>query len=49
VANFVAVLGNRRKQTKRFQHAQAVMDRVHVAYPPTRITVVGRSLGGTLA
>jgi hypothetical protein len=42
-----AVIGGRRKHNKRFQHAQAVTDRVRAAHPHADITVVGHSLGGT--
>jgi hypothetical protein len=44
-----AVIGGRRKHNKRFQHAQAVADRVRAAHPHVKITAVGHSLGGTLA
>jgi hypothetical protein len=46
----IAAVGvGRRKQSKRFQHAQAVTSRVRSAYPLAQITVVGHSLGSTLA
>jgi hypothetical protein len=47
--DFTAVIGGRRKESKRFQHAQAVTNRVRAAYPHAQITAVGHSLGGTLA
>jgi photosystem II stability/assembly factor-like uncharacterized protein len=42
-----AIIGGRRKHNKRFQHAQAITDRVHAAHPHASITVVGQSLGET--
>jgi hypothetical protein len=47
--DIAAVVGGRRRQSKRFQHAQAVTNRVRSAYPHAQITAVGHSLGGTLA
>jgi hypothetical protein len=47
--DLAAVIGGRRKQSRRFQHAQAVTNRVRAAYPQAQITAVGHSLGGTLA
>jgi hypothetical protein len=47
--DIAAVAGGRRKQSKRFQHAQAVTNRVRSTYPQAYITGVGRSFGGTLA
>jgi hypothetical protein len=44
-----AVIGGRRKHSKRFQHAQAVTDRVRAAHPHANIPAVGHPLGGTLA
>jgi hypothetical protein len=44
-----AVAGGRRKQSRRFQHAQDGTNRVRAAYPQAQITAVGHSLGGTLA
>jgi putative lipase involved disintegration of autophagic bodies len=44
-----AVIGGRKKHNKRFQHAQAVTDRVRAAHTHANITAVGHSLGGTLA
>jgi hypothetical protein len=36
-----AVIGGRRKHNKRFQHAQALTDRVRAAHPHANITAVG--------
>jgi hypothetical protein len=47
--DFAAVIGGRRRQSKRFQHAQTVTNRVRAAYPHAQITAVGHSLGGVLA
>jgi hypothetical protein len=47
--DLAAVIGGRRRQSRRFQHAQAVTNRVRAAYPQAQITAVGHSLGGTLA
>jgi putative lipase involved disintegration of autophagic bodies len=44
-----AVIGGKGKHKKRFQHAQAVTDRVRAAHPHANITAIGHSLGGTLA
>jgi putative lipase involved disintegration of autophagic bodies len=44
-----AVIGGRGKRNKRFQHAQAITDRVRAAHPHASITAVGHSLEGTLA
>jgi hypothetical protein len=44
-----AVIGGKRKQNKRFRHAQAVTNRVRTEHPNAHITAVGHSLGGTLA
>jgi hypothetical protein len=49
ITDLTAVLGGRRQQSRRFQHAQAVTNRVRAAYPQAQITAVGHSLGGTLA
>jgi hypothetical protein len=47
--DIAAIIGGRRKQSKRFQHAQAVTDRVRVAHPHAAITAVGNFLGGVMA
>jgi hypothetical protein len=49
LTDITAVVGGKRRQNKRFQHAQAVTNRVRVAYPQAHITAVGHSLGETLA
>jgi hypothetical protein len=47
--DITAVIGRSRRQSRRFQHAQAVTNRVRAAYPQAQITAVGHSLGATLA
>jgi hypothetical protein len=49
LTDIAAVGAGRRKQSNRFQYAQAVTNRVRAAYPHAQITAVGHSLGGTLA
>jgi hypothetical protein len=44
-----AVIGGRRKQSKRFKHAQKVTNAAKAKYAGHTLTATGHSLGGTLA
>jgi hypothetical protein len=44
--DIAAVIGGRQKQSKRFQHAQTVTDRVRAAHPHATTTDVGFPLEG---
>jgi hypothetical protein len=44
-----AVIGGRRKQSKRFKHAQKVTNVAKAKYAGHTLTATGHSLGGTLA
>jgi hypothetical protein len=49
LADVSAVIGGRRKQSKRFKHAQKVTNAAKAKYAGHTITATGHSLGGTLA